>query len=143
MVSQPDRQSGHALFVTLIVLVLVGMAGAVLTLAVGLQLRIARDETQRIQLVALSDAALAEAFASLEWSPGFSGADEHEFGPGTIASQVWPPDPLDPLVPPNTRWVTATASLPNGRALHVQARVLLLPTGPVVISWERLPASSP
>jgi hypothetical protein len=127
------RQSGHALLLALIVIVLVGVAGAVLTTSLGLHLHAARDETQRIQLVAMSDAAVAESLAELAASPGFAGVSKHDFGPGQIESSIQ-------TVAASQRRIIAIATLTNGRELRVATDVRLLHTGLVVTSWQRLPA---
>jgi len=128
-----SRQSGHALLLALIVIVLVGVAGAVLTTTLGLHLHAARDETQRIQLVAMSDAAVAESLAELTASPGFSGVSKRDFGPGQIESTIQ-------TISASQRRILATATLTSGRQLRVATDVRLLTTGIVVTSWQRLPA---
>ncbi|MGB3562347.1 MAG: hypothetical protein WBH85_18835 [Thermoanaerobaculia bacterium] len=128
-----SRQSGHALLLALIVVVLVGVAGAVLTTTLGLHLHAARDETQRIQLVAMSDAAVAESLAELAGSPGFGGVSKRDFGPGQIESTVQ-------TISASRRRIIAIATLTSGRRLRVAADVRILNTGLVVTSWQRLPA---
>lgn len=126
------RQSGHALLLALIVIVLVGVAGAVLTTSLGLHLKVARDETQRIQLVAMTDAAMAESLAELAASPGFGGVSRRDFGSGQIESSIQ-------TIDSNRRRILATATLAGGRELRVAADVRLLGSGLVVTSWQRLP----
>ena len=133
MVRTRGRQSGHALLLALIIIVLVGAAGAVLTTTLGLHLHAARDETQRIQLVAMSDAAVAESLAELATSPGFGGVNKHDFGPGQIESSIQ-------TVSASRRRIIATATLTSGRELRVAADVRILGSGIVVTSWQRLPA---
>ncbi|MGB5815619.1 MAG: hypothetical protein WBI27_10475 [Thermoanaerobaculia bacterium] len=128
-----SRQSGHALLLALIVVVLVGVAGAVLTTTLGLHLHAARDETQRIQLVAMSDAAVAESLAELAGSPGFGGVSKRDFGPGQIESTVQ-------TISASRRRIIAIATLTSGRRLRVAADVRILNTGLVVTSWQRMPA---
>ena len=128
-----SRQSGHALLLALIVIVLVGVAGAVLTTTLGLHLHAARDETQRIQLVAMSDAAVAESLAELAGSPGFGGVSKRDFGAGQIESTIQKIDA-------SRRRIIATATLTNGRQLRVATDVRFLNTGIIVTSWQRLPA---
>jgi hypothetical protein len=127
-----SRESGHALLLALIVIVLVGVAGAVLTITLGLHLQMARDETQHIQLVAMSDAAVAESLALLAASPGFGGVTTRDFGPGQIESTIQ-------TINASRRRIIATATLTSGRELRVAADVRLLDTGLVVTSWQRLP----
>lgn len=128
-----SRQSGHALLLALIVIVLVGVAGAVLTTTLGLHLHAARDETQRIQLVAMSDAAVAESLAELAGSPGFGGVSKRDFGAGQIESTIQKIDA-------SRRRIIATATLTSGRQLRVATDVRFLNTGIIVTSWQRLPA---
>ena len=133
MVRTGSRQSGHALLLALIVIVLVGVAGAVLTTTLGLHLHAARDETQRIQLVAMSDAAVAESLAELAGSPGFGGVSKRDFGAGQIESTIQKIDA-------SRRRIIATATLTSGRQLRVATDVRFLNTGIIVTSWQRLPA---
>ena len=133
MVRRGSRQAGHALLLALIVIVLVGVAGAVLTISLGLHLHVARDETQRIQLVAMSDAVVAESLAELAASPGFGGVSERDFGPGKVESTIQ-------NISSSRRRIIATATLASGRELRVAADVRFLSSGIVVTSWQRLPA---
>ena len=133
MVRTGARQSGHALLLALIIIVLVGAAGAVLTTTLGLHLHAARDETQRIQLVAMSDAAVAESLAELAGSPGFGGVSKRDFGPGQIESTIQ-------TISASRQRIVAIATLTSGRELRVAADVRILGTGIVVTSWQRLPA---
>lgn len=82
------RPSGHALAIALLVLLLVGSAAAAIAVTLELASRAALQESRRIHLVALGDAAMAEALAELALSKGFQGAPEHRLGRGTIASTV-------------------------------------------------------
>lgn len=84
----PRRGSGHVLAISLLVLVLVGAAGAAIAVTLQLETRASLQESRRIHLVALSDAALADALAELARSKGFQGAPERRLGRGTIASTV-------------------------------------------------------
>lgn len=127
------RESGHALLLALMIIVLVGVAGAILTTTLGLHLKLARDESQRIQLVAMSDAAVAESLAELAADRGFGGLARHEFGPGQIESVI-------EILGPNRRRIIATSMLPGDRRLRVAVEVRLLASDIVVTSWQRLPA---
>lgn len=79
---------GYALAIALIVLVLVGAAGTAIAVTLRLETRSSLQESRRIHLVALGDAALAEALAELARDEGFQGAPERRLGRGTIASSV-------------------------------------------------------
>jgi hypothetical protein len=104
-----------------------------LTTTLGLHLHAARDETQRIQLVAMSDAAVAESLAELAGSPGFGGVSKRDFGAGQIESTIQKIDA-------SRRRIIATATLTSGRQLRVATDVRFLNTGIIVTSWQRLPA---
>lgn len=133
MVRRAGRESGHALLLALMIIVLVGVAGTILTTTLGLHLKLARDESQRIQLVAMSDAAVAESLAEMAADPGFGGLGRREFGPGQIESVI-------EILGPNRRRIIATSMLAGGLQLRVAAEVRLQGKDIVVTSWQRLPA---
>ena len=66
------RQSGHALFVAMIIMVLVASAIALLATHYGVRARLGSQEARRIHLVALTDAAVAESLAHLSETSGFA-----------------------------------------------------------------------
>ena len=82
------RSTGQAVAVALVVLVLVGAVGTAIAVTLQLETRTSLQESRRIRLVALSDAALAEALAKLDGSGRFKGAAEHQLDKGTISSSV-------------------------------------------------------
>ncbi len=82
------RDAGHAIAIARVVLVLVGAAAAAIAVGLQLEARSSLQESRRIHLVVLADAALAEALAELASSKGFQGAATRRFGRGTIASRV-------------------------------------------------------
>jgi hypothetical protein len=82
------RERGYALVTALFVLFLLAIALELAASALLLRLRAARTDAERSALVALSDAALAEAVAHLAADPNYRGAAEHPFGGGRIGSRV-------------------------------------------------------
>lgn len=81
-------QVGSALLTALLVLLLVSIALAILAASLQLRMRLARQEAETVNLVALTDGALAETLAHLHAEPGFRGAPEHPLGRGRVKSQV-------------------------------------------------------
>jgi hypothetical protein len=122
-----------ALAITLLVLFVVSLALAILSLSLLVRLRTVRDESQGVVLTALSDAAVAEAVANLAADASFTGATEHPFGSGKIASQISP-------VTPTQFQVVATARL-GVRVRAVEVQVLRTPAVVQVTSWRILPRS--
>jgi hypothetical protein len=119
--------------VTLVLLLLMLGIGLVDD-ALAARLRATRDESLRVELDALADAAMAEALAGLAASSSHPGVAAHPFARGAIASRiVWLED---------TRYeVTATGWLgERHRALRAE---IDLPWGrPIVRSWRVLPAGA-
>lgn len=81
-------QEGSALLTAVLTLFLVSVALALLAASLQLRMRLVQGEVETIQLVALADAALAEALAGVHADPLFPGAQEHPLGRGTVTSQV-------------------------------------------------------
>jgi hypothetical protein len=118
----------------LIVLVLVGAAASFVAASLNLRLRVTRQEAVRVRLAALSDAALAEALASLAQNVNFLGSAEYAFGRGIIGSEV---ATIDPGSEPTVE-IVASARF-GGHSKRVRAEAKLTATGPVVLSWSRIP----
>ena len=130
----PRRSSGHALALALVVLVLVGTAGTAIAGAIQLEARASLDESRRIRLAALSDAALAEALAELTHNRGFRGAPERRLDRGTITSRVRPLG-LD-------RYEIEAEAVVAGRSRTVRAEVDTGGAEPRVLAWELVPIVS-
>lgn len=128
-----DRQSGHALFVAMIVMVLVASAVTMLATHYGLRARLVSQEARRIHLVALTDAAVAESLANLSESAGFGGVSQRDFGGGTLASEI-------EAIPPNRRVILATSSY-RGWTRQVRVHVTLHIGSIQVDSWRVVPPS--
>lgn len=129
MVRRPLRRpSGHALVLALVVLVLVGAAGTAIAVTLQLESRTSLQESRRIRLVALGDAALAEALAELDRNEGFRGAPEHRLGQGTIASSVR-------TLGLDRYEVVATATV-AGRRRETRAEVDTSGPTPRVVGWR-------
>lgn len=122
------RSSGHALALALVVLVLVGAAGTAIAVTLELDTRISLEESRRVRLAALSDAALAEALAELASNPGFSGAAQRRLDRGTISSEVR-------KVGFDRHEITAIALLAGWRR-EVRAEVDTGGPVPRVLSWR-------
>lgn len=125
------RESGYALLTALLVIFLLSVALAVLAVSLQIRLRTTTDDARRVVLSALSDAAVAEAVANLAQSAYYSGAPEHPFGGGWIASQVEPAGA-------SLFTVTATATY-KGRQRVVEATVFRSPGEAVQVRrWRRV-----
>ena len=131
------RTKGYSLMAALIVLVLVGAAASFVAASLSLRLRVTRQDSVRIRLTALSDAALAETLALLAQNINFSGSDEYDFGRGTIGSDV---TTLESGSEPTVE-IIAVARF-GGRTKRVRVVAKLTASGPVVLSWRRLSGAS-
>jgi ABC-type Co2+ transport system permease subunit len=104
---------------------------ATAVLLVGQHLHIGFSELQterrQVNLIALSDAALAETLAGLAADPSFSGVSAHPFGNGTIASTVSPAGHGLVTVVARARFAGWQGTL--------KAEVEV--TGPRVVRWSR------
>jgi hypothetical protein len=132
MVSRRRRQAGQALLMVTLVLLLLMLGIGLVDDALGARLRATRDESLRVELDALADAAMAEALAGLAANASYPGAAAHPLARGAIASRV--------KCLEETRYeVTATGRLgERQRTLRAQ---IDLPWGrPIVLSWRVLPA---
>ncbi len=127
-------ESGQALILALLALLLVSVASALLAGSLLLHLRAARHEAEDIRLVALADAAVAAALAELAASPASRGLTERDFGGGSIASDIDRPEP--------ERAVVVAWAVYRGRTRRVRAEVRLTATGPRVVAWRPLPPTA-
>jgi hypothetical protein len=123
------RDGGYALLVALVVLLLVSISLALLAAALQIRMRLVRQESQTLKLLALSDAALAETLSSLTYDAGYEGLAEQSFGGGRITSTVRP-------LGTNRYEVLATARY-AGKERTVDAEVVRAPDGARVVRWER------
>ncbi len=133
MVSRRRAESGFALLTALVVVTLLSIALALLAASLQIRMRLVRQESQALELMALSDAVVAETLYNLTFDHAFHGVDARTFGKGLIASTV------EPLGPHRYR-VIATASF-EGRRRSILAEVVRTPDGARVVQWERLPES--
>lgn len=127
-------RKGHVLLAAMVVMMLVASAAALLTSHFSLKARLVSEESRRIHLVALTDAAMAEALAELAVKPSFRGHDERGFGNGSIASRVR-------SLPEDHAEIIAVATY-RGWTRRTRALVALQPTGPVPLAWSVLPPNS-
>ena len=130
-----SHQSGHALLVAMIILLLVASAATMVAAHFGFRARQASQESRRIHLVAMTDAAIAQSLANLNESSGYGGVPRREFGGGTIASEIT-------SLPDNRRLILATAQY-RGWNRRVQMRVELQTGRLVVEAWSSLPPAKP
>ncbi len=112
----------------LTILVLVGAAASSIAIGLRLETRSSLQETRRIQLVALSDAAMAETLAELARNRRFAGVTERLFDKGTLASTVRPLG-LD-------RYEIVTTARVTGRERRVRAEILITSSGPSLLTWN-------
>jgi hypothetical protein len=125
-------ESGQALIVALLALLMVSVAGALLAGSLLLHLRAARHEADGVRLTALADAAVAASLAELAARPASRGLTERDFGGGSIASDI--------ARPRAERAVVVARAAYRGRTRRVRAEVRLTAAGPRVIAWRPLPA---
>ncbi len=133
--ASPRRsESGQALVVALTVVLLLAAAFSLVAGFLVSRMSSARDDSRRIVLLALSDAAVAESVANLAASPFYPGVGERPFGGGTIASRV--SRPAADLA------VVRVRATYQGGALVVEARVRLSDDAPpTTVGWRRVPAA--
>lgn len=129
MVRRRRSQRGYALLTALVILLLVSIALSLLAAGLQVRLRLVRQEAQILQLGALSDAALAEALYNLTYDRHFTGKDEHDFGGGTISSEV-------EHIAAEQYLVRATATY-AGSERTVEAEVWRTYKGARVVRWRR------
>ena len=122
-------EPGYALLAALVVLLLVSISLAILATALQIRMRLVRQETEALQLGALSDAALAEALFNLTYNTGFLGNPEHAFGQGCIASQV---QTLGP-----DRYRVLATGVYAGQRRTAEAEVVRTVGGARVVRWRR------
>jgi hypothetical protein len=88
MVTRRRRQAGQALLMVALVLLLLMLGVALVDDALAARLRATRDESLRVELDALADAAMAEALANLAAGSSYPGAPPHPFARGVISSRI-------------------------------------------------------
>jgi len=123
-------EGGFALLLALVVILLVSIALALLAAGLQIRMRLVRQEELTLQLLALSDAAVAETLSSLTYDPYFDGVEEQSFGGGRIASTV-------KFLGPGRFEVLASATY-AGRERVVRAEVVRDPAGTRVVAWSRV-----
>jgi hypothetical protein len=115
----------------LLVLFLLSVVLALLAESLLLRMRMARDEAETVAVGSLSDSALEEAMAELALDPYYSGAPKHDFGGGTLQTEVQ-------LLGPGLYDVKATAVY-AGRHRVVEAQVFRAAGAVTVRHWRRVP----
>lgn len=132
MTARRRGESGTALVMALLVLFLLSVVLSLLAESLLLRMRMARDEAESVAVGSLSDSALEEAMAELALDPNYAGAPKHDFGGGTIQTQVQ-------SLGPGLYDVTATAVY-GGRHRLVEAQVFRNGGGGVTLRhWRRVP----
>ena len=124
------RQQGHGLLLALVVLVVTMSALALLAASLSADLWEVRREIRTVNLVALTDAVMAETLAHLAVDERFTGVAERPFGDGLIASEV-------SSLGSRTVEVLARAAY-GGRERTMRGEVQLILAGPRVVRWERV-----
>lgn len=132
-----NRRGGFAILVSLVALLLLATATALLAAVLGMEQREVLRERERIDLQALNDGAIAASLAELAADPyGREITPERRFENGAVVrSQLV-------RVGENRARLITTAHL-GGRTLRTE--IVLRESGErfVPLSWQRLPASSP
>lgn len=126
-----DAESGQALIVALIAVLLLGAGLALVASTLVSRMRRAQEASDRTALLALTDAAVAETLANLAAWPVSPGVASRELGGGTIASTVRRGGG-------GGFTIVAEATYRRGR-LSVEVKGRLTELGPQVDSWRRLP----
>jgi hypothetical protein len=81
-------ERGYALLLALFALLTAELATLLAVSSLGIHLREVRDESEIIQLTAITDAAMAETLAELARSPAHRGLSRRPFADGWIESRV-------------------------------------------------------
>lgn len=124
-------EAGQALVLALVAVLLLTAALALAAGALVSRMQRVQRDADRTDLLALTDAAVAETLANLAAWPVSAGVEPRSFGGGTIRSSVRRGGA-------KSFTITAGASVRRGR-LEVEVRGRLTEHGPVVDSWRRLP----
>jgi Tfp pilus assembly protein PilX len=122
------RAKGAVLLTVALVLVLVMAGLALVDGALLARARATRDESRRVELQALADAAMAEALANLAHDRHHRGVRPHAFARGAISSRI------EPAGTDRFR-VEAVAELAQNRQTIV-AEVSLFLGRPAVVAWQ-------
>jgi hypothetical protein len=134
MVSRRRREAGQALLMVTLVLLLLMLGIAMVDDALAARLRATRDESLRVELDALADAAMAEALANLAAGSSYPGAPAHPFARGVISSRVvWLGE---------TRYEVSASGWLGARLRALRAEVDMPWGRPIVRSWRVLPAAT-
>ena len=124
-------ERGQAMVVVLTLVLLLGVALAVVAALLVSRMERVQAESRRVAVSALSDAAMAETLAHLAALPTYGGVPERPFGGGTIRSTV--------EHGAGKTFVIRSVARFQGAAVEVEARGRIGGRGPEVESWRRLP----
>ena len=129
MVADRRREAGSAMIMAILAIFLI--SGAVMVVGSHLQTRFAdfRLEERQVTLIALTDAAMAEALAHLRSNPRFLGRAERPFAAGTIASTV--------VAGAGGELAIIVRATFAGWWSEARAELAAGPTGPQVVHWQR------
>ena len=140
MVTRPpcgSRESGHALLLALFVLLLSATAIALVGQALLMQWNETRAHAERVRIMALADAALAETLAELAQQPGFIGLASTLWGGGVLESRVRTTGGVGPNGRQIRIDITATV---GGRSRSYVARARIQDgRPPTVLQWRPEP----
>jgi Flp pilus assembly protein TadG len=128
---RPDPETGQVLVVALVAVLLLAAAFALVSGTLVSRMQRAQRAADETDLLALTDAAVAETLANLAAWPVSAGVERRSFGGGTIESTVQRGGG-------KSFTIVAEATVRRGR-LSVEVRGRLTELGPVVDSWRRLP----
>lgn len=123
-------QQGHGLLLALVVVVVLMTALGLLAASMTMGMREVRREVRTVNLIALTDAAMAETLAFLALDEHFAGVPERPFGDGLISSEVQ-------ALGSRRVAVVARASY-GGQDRAMRGEVLLPIGGPMVLGWKRV-----
>ncbi|MEO8277529.1 MAG: hypothetical protein ABI639_15045 [Thermoanaerobaculia bacterium] len=124
--SERDAERGSALLIVLVMLVIATTAGLLLSVALVVDLREQKDDSRRMRLGALADAAVEEALAALSSNADAGGYESHDYGGGTVASTIL-------TLPDGRKQINARATY-AGLERTIVAEIVFAPE-PRVLTW--------
>lgn len=130
MVSGHRGQEGHVLVTALFVLLLVSLAVALVAASIDSAMRGVRHELRSLEVIALTDAAVAEAVGRLTINPAFGGQPDHPFGGGTLGSEVTQTG--------DRTWRIRAWARHGGITRTVQVEVQQTVDGYAITGWQRV-----
>lgn len=130
MVRRGRGESGVAMLLTLVVLLLLGIALALIAGSLAHRLKLAQNDAETVILSALTDASIAEGLADLARNANSPGIPQHKFGAGSIESRITPLG--------SSSYTLIASALYGDRRRNVEAIVQRTPEEIRVVRWRRL-----